>query len=166
MALATYIPEEVTCVLAGLLVLEGYVDGTFVTVDKDVNPYSTVATPDGTTARIQNEDTKYTITFTLYGGSTSNDALTKLWQLDELTNMGKFPVFIKDNSGTDLFFSPTAWVVQVPSISKGNTFSDKVWTIQTSSGVVNFGNNENAAGIVQDLINIATGALPAIAGSF
>lgn len=166
MALATYIPEEVTCVLAGLLVLEGYVDGTFVTIDKDAPPYTTVYTPDGTTARVQNEDNKYTITFTLYGGSASNDVLTKLWQLDELTNMGKFPVFVKDNSGTDLFFSPTAWVKQVPSISKGSEYSDKVWVIQTSSGVVNFGNNEDAAGIVQDLINIATGALPSLTGRF
>jgi len=166
MALATYVPEEVTCVVAGLLTLDGYVDGTFVTVDKDVAPYTTIRTPDGTVARIQNGDSTYSITFTLYSGSTSNDALTKLWQLDELTNMGKFPVFIKDNSGSDLFFSATAWIAEVPTLGKGNEYGERVWVIQAASGSVNFGNNESASGIVGDIINIAAGALPSIGGLF
>jgi hypothetical protein len=164
MALATYIPEDVSCIIAGIINVEGYVDGTFITIDKGVPPYTTTITPDGTIARTQNGDTTYTVSITIQAASTTNDVLTKLHQLDQLTNMGKVPLFIKDRSGSDLFFAATAWIEGLPSMSKSNGADERTWTFRAAAPSVNFGNNEEACDLVQDIINLATGALPSLGG--
>lgn len=164
MALATYIPEDVSCIIAGIINVEGYVDGTFITIDKDVPPYTPTITPDGTISRTQNGDTTYTVSITIQAASTTNDVLTKLHQLDQLTNMGKVPLFIKDRSGTDLFFAATAWIDGLPSMSKSNGADERTWLFKAASASVNYGNNEDASGLVRDIINLATGALPSLGG--
>ena len=75
MALATYIPQDVSCIVAGIINVEGYVDGTFITIDKDVPPYTTTITPDGTIARTQNGDTTYTVSITVQAASKTNDEI-------------------------------------------------------------------------------------------
>lgn len=49
--LFNYVPESVNCLVAGFIPIEGFVDGTFITVDKDEMPYSSVRMPDGTIAK-------------------------------------------------------------------------------------------------------------------
>ncbi len=162
--LATYNPEEVSIVVAGLLSVKGFVDGTFVTITKDVMPFSSVTSADGVTARTYNSSQSYTVAITLYGGSESNDFLTKLWLLDEITQRAKFPLFIKDNTGTDLFFSTTTWIEGLPSLTKGTTFEGRTWTFKCSQATLNIGSNASASNILNDLVNLATGAIPAIEG--
>lgn len=162
--LATYIPEEVVCLIGGILPIDGYVNGTFIEITKDLMPFSSVRTPDGTVSRIYNNDQTYTIKITLYSGSTSNDVLTKFWQLDEISQRGKFPLFIKDGSGSDLFFSTSTWIEGLPSLMKSNGFEPRTWTLKSSQAVINIGGNSGESGIIQDLLNIAAGALPAIEG--
>lgn len=161
--LATYNPEEVSILVAGLLSVDGFVDGTFVTIRKDVMPFTSTTTTDGITSRVYNKNQNYTIDITLYSGSSSNDFLTKLWQLDEITQRGKFPLLIKDSSGTDLFFSATTWIEGVPALSKGTTYDARTWTLKSSQAIINIGGNTQS-GILNDLINIATGALPILEG--
>lgn len=157
--LATYMPEACT-VLAFGIPLTGFVESTFISVTKDVVPFTTVKTPDGTVARMYNSDQTYTITLTLYSGSSSNDVLTKLLLLDEVTQRGKFPMMIKDGSGTDLFFSATTWIESPASMVKSTTFDNRTWVFKSSSAVVNIGGNESASGILRDLFNLASAALP------
>ncbi len=163
--LFNYIPEEVTVLLAGIYSVEGYVDGTFVSVSKDVTPFTSKRTPDGTIARVYNNDRTYTIDITVHNGSKANDFMTLLWRADEISNgRGKFPVLIKDHSGTDLFFCTTAWIEQIPSVVKSNGIDARTWTIRASGGTINVGNNTEVAGVVDDLINLAIGSLPALEG--
>lgn len=56
-------------------------------------PFSTITMPDGTTARRYVNNQTYTITISLHKGSASNDVLTKFWQLDEISQRGKFPTY-------------------------------------------------------------------------
>ena len=125
--LATYMPEEVTILLAGIPV-SGFIQGSFISVDKDVKPFTSKRTADGTVSRMYNNDQTYTITLTLYSGSDSNQLLTRLWQLDEITQRGKFPLMIKDGSGSDLFFSTTTWIEGIPSLVKSNQYEPRAWT--------------------------------------
>lgn len=166
MDLFTYSPEEVSVLVAGFIPLAGFIDGTFINIDKDVMPFTSVRTPDGTVARLYNNDQTYTITITLHNGSESNELLTKLWQLDEISQRGKFPLFIKDNSGSDLFFSTNTWIEQVPSLIKSNSIDSRVWVLRSSQAVINIGGNGNVSSILEDIVNIATSALPAIEGIF
>ena len=161
--LFTYCPESVSMLAFGIP-LSGFVDGTFITVSKDMVPFTSVRTPDGTMARLYNRDQTYTITLTLHSGSDSNDVLTKLWQLDEITQRGKFPIFIKDGSGSDLFFSTTSWIEQLPTMAKSSSIDSRVWVMRSAQAVVNFGGNGSPSSILQDLVNLATSAFPAIEG--
>lgn len=162
--IATYTPEEVYVVIAGILNAEGFAEGTFINVSKDDPPYRSRTTADGATVRLYRNSQTYTVELTFHIGSTSNDFLTKLWQLDEITQRGKFPVLIKDGSGSDLFFSATSWIEGLPTMVKSTNFDTRTWRIKCSYAGVNFGSNNDESGLVQDLINIASSALPAIEG--
>lgn len=164
MALFSYCPEEVNVLVAGFIPLKGFVDGTFVNITKDVMPFSSARTADGTVSRLYNNDQTYTIEISLYNGSQDNDVLTKLWQLDEITQRGKFPLLIKDNSGTDLFFSTTTWIEQVPSMTKSASVDTRTWVLRSSQALINYGGNEQVSSLINDLVNLASSALPALEG--
>lgn len=160
--LFTYIPESVQCLIAGFIPIEGFVDGTFITVDKDEMPYSSVRMPDGTIARKYNNSQTYTITITLHNGAETNNLLTKLWQVDEITQRGKFPLLIKDQSGSDLLFSTESWIEGIPSLTKSNSIDSRVWVIKSAYAVINIGGNEEVSSLLQDITNIAVSALPGL----
>lgn len=163
-SIATYTPEEVYVVIAGILNADGFAEGTFINISKDDSPYRSRTTADGITVRLYRNSQTYTVELTFHIGSTSNDFLTKLWQLDEITQRGKFPLLIKDGSGSDLFFSATSWIEGLPTMVKSTNFDTRTWRIKCSSAGVNFGSNSDESSLVEDLINIASSALPAIEG--
>lgn len=157
-----YCPESVNCLIAGIIPVTGFVDGTFISVDKDEMPYSSVRMPDGTVARKKNTSQTYTITITLHNGAETNNLLTKMWQIDELTDRGKFPLLIKDQSGSDLLFSTESWIEGIPSMTKSNAIDSRVWVIKSAYAVINIGGNEEESSLLQDITNIAASALPGL----
>lgn len=160
--LFNYCPDSVQVLVAGFIHIEGFVDGTFISVDKDEMPYSSVRMPDGTIARKFNNSQTYTITITLHNGSSTNDILTKMWQVDELTQMGKFPLLIKDQSGSDLLFSTESWIEGIPSLTKSNSVDSRVWIIKSANAQINIGGNESVSSLLQDIVNVASSALPGL----
>lgn len=162
--LAHYSPEDVSILVAGLLQIDGLIDGSFITISKDVMPFRSVKTTDGIRARIYDNDQSYTITLTLASTSDSNDFLTKLWQIDELSQMGKFPLLIKDGLGSSLFFSATSWIEGIPDTEYSNDITARTWVIKCSQAVINIGGNSEASGVIQDLFNIVSSALPGLEG--
>jgi len=165
MELANYCPEDINCLAFGIP-LNGFAEGTFITISKDKVPYGTTETADGMTARLFTNSQTYTIQLTFHRGSTSNDVLTKLWQLDELTQRAKFPLFIKDLSGTDLFFSTNTCIESLPNMVQSSTFDSRTWVLRSSQAVINVGSNQDASGILQDLVNLASGAAQIVEGVF
>lgn len=163
MELANYCPEDVNCLAFGIP-LNGFADGTFINISKDKVSYGSTETADGQVARLYTNSQTYTISLTFHRGSTSNDILTKLWQLDELSQVGKFPLFIKDLSGTDLFFSTNTWIEGVPNMVQSTNFDTRTWVLKSSQAVINIGSNQDASGILQDLINLASGAASIVEG--
>lgn len=160
--LFSYIPESVNCLIGGIIPVEGFVDGTFISVDKDEMPYSSIRMPDGTVARKKNNSQTYTITITLHNGAETNNLLTKMWQIDELTDRGKFPLLIKDQSGSDLLFSTESWIEGIPSMTKSNAIDSRVWVIKSAYAVINIGGNESPSDLINDIVNIASSALPGL----
>lgn len=163
-SIANYCPDDVTVVIAGLATVNGFAAGTFISIDKDVAPFSSVRTADGMTARMHNNDQTYTIEITLHVGSTTNELFTKLWLADEITKKAKFPLFIKDHSGSDLFFSTTTWIEGLPSLSKSTSFDTRTWTLRSSQATINYGTNNEPSSDVDDLVNAILGAIPALEG--
>ena len=163
MAIANYCPDSVNCLAFGIP-LNGFADGTFITIGKDRVPFGTTETADGQVARLYTNSQTYTISLTLHRGSPSNDVLTKLWQLDEVSQRGKWPLLIKDLSGSDLFFSTNTWIEGLPNMVQSTSFDTRTWILRSSSAVINIGSNADSSGILQDLFNLATGALPTLEG--
>lgn len=163
MTIANYLPDEVNCLAFGIP-LNGFADGTFITISKDKVPFGSTETADGQVARLYTNSSTYTISLTFHRGSTSNDILTKLWQLDEISQRGKFPLFIKDLSGTDLFFSTNTWIEGIPNMVQSTNFDTRTWTLKSSQAIINVGSNQDASGILQDLINLASGAVSIVEG--
>jgi len=160
--IASYCPDIVDVLVAGFIKVDGFVDGTFVQIDKDEMPYSSIRMPDGTVARKRNNSQTYTITITLHSAAEANNLFTKLWQIDELTQKGKFPILVKDRSGSDLLFSTESWIEGIPSMTKSNAIDSRVWVIKSAYALINVGGNEEASGLLQDITNIAASALPGL----
>lgn len=160
MALWSYSPQDVTFLVAGFYQVVGFTDGTFISIEKDVAPYQTTRTSDGITARTYTMDDTYTITLTLSQGSPANDLLTKLSHIDRATQMGKFPLFIKDLKGSSLFLSATTWIQDIPSLSYSTSIQGREWVLQSSQASINVGNNEDTSSIFEDVTSIITGSVP------
>jgi hypothetical protein len=166
MGVFNYNPDVVNVLVAGFIHMDGFVDGTFVSVTKDMPSYSSRRTTDGTITRLKNNDKNYTVEITLASGSDSNEVLTKLWQLDDITGMGKLPLMIKDHSGSDLFFSATAWIEGIPPIVKSTGIDSRTWVFKATQAVINIGGNGEPSGLLEDITNLAIGALPGLGGIF
>jgi len=160
--LLSYSPEDVTLILAGVMQVEGYVDGTFISIAKDIAPFSSTTTADGVIARRYINSQSYTLTLTLHSASPYNDVLTKLWQIDEITQRGKFPVIMKDQLGSSLFVSTTSWIEALPVMGFANSITDRTWTIKCAQGVINIGGNDGESGLLTDLMNTVASAAPLI----
>ena len=160
--IASYCPDIVDVLVAGFIKVDGFVDGTFVQIDKDEMPYSSIRMPDGTVSRKYNNSQTYTITITIHSAAEANNLFTKLWQIDELTQKGKFPLMVKDQSGSDLLFSTESWIEGIPSLTKSNAIDSRVWVIKSAYAVINIGGNESPSDLINDIVNIASSALPGL----
>lgn len=158
-----YAPDSVDVLIAGFIPVQGYVNGTFINITKDVVPFTPKRTPDGSVARVHHRDLTYTITLTLHNGSSSNDLLTKVWLFDEVSGgRGKFPLLMKDHSGTDLFFSTNTWIETPASIVKSTSIDERVWTLRSAHAVINVGSNEETSPTLDDIFNATIAALPGL----
>jgi len=158
MAIRNYSPSDVSVLLAGFYQIDGFVSGSFVTISKDIQPYKTTRTADGTIARTFIKDDSYTITLKIASTSPTNDILTGIVLADSATQYVKFPIFIKDNLGTSLFLAPTCWVKELPNMEFSDGVTDRIWVIQGSQCITNFGGNENASEALRDLATLSLGA--------
>jgi hypothetical protein len=159
MNLWTYSPEDVLITIGGFYSIEGIPQGTFVSVRKDLPSFVSTRSTDGIVARTKVINSSYTIEITLMSTSPSNDTLTRLWQLDELTSMGKFPLLIKDTNGTGFFFSTETWIEVAPDLEYAETAGTFTWGLRSDGGMIHIGgNDENTA--IEDIADLILSGLP------
>lgn len=157
-SLRSYSPSDVTITIAGLYSVTGYAEGTFVRLTKDSQQITTIRAMDGTMSRIKSPDTGWRIELTLAQSSSGNDILSTLWNVDKVTGMGKFPVMVKDGSGSTMFMAATAWVEEVPEILFSNKLEDRTWTLRATDVIVNIGGNGD--GDLSSILGLGSSALP------
>lgn len=160
MSVASYSPDEVLFLLAGIIPITGYTDGTFITIKKDVQPYTSTTSTDGRSTRLYINSSDYTITLTLSSLSGSNDLLSKLQKIDEITQRGRFPILIKDLTGSSLFAAASCYIEQIPEVSFSNEISSRTWVFSAEDAVLHVGGNEDASSLIEDLANSAIASLP------
>ena len=161
MSLWAYSPEDVQITIGSFFSLQGIATGRFVEVIKDVMPYTSTRSADGYVERKYTNNSTYTINVTLLRASPSNDTLSRLMSLDEITQSAKFPLLIKDSNGTGYFFSPSCWVEVMPSLSYSTDEDVCVWGLRADSGVINVGGNDKV-GAIEQLSNLLLSGLPLV----
>lgn len=157
-SLTTYSPEEVIVTIAGMHTVTGYVDGTFIRIYKDSKPVTKMRAMDGSVARVYSPETTWSFDLTIMQSSVTNDILSAFWNVDQVTQMGKFPIMVKDGRGSSLFIAATAWVEEMPDLTFSNQIEGRTWRFGCAEVMINIGGAgplgiEGAAGI-------ASGALP------
>lgn len=127
----TYSPKKVVLSIAGQAIT-GYAEGTFISVENEVDGFTKSVGADGEVARMASSNVSGTLTLTLMQTSDSNDLLSSLYTADRISLSGKFPIHCEDKNGTTLFSAQEAWVVKPATIEQGNELSDREWRIDCS----------------------------------
>lgn len=145
MALLTYSPSDVKVSIAGLYQVEGFVDGTFINIVKNVKPFDIARAMDGEVARIYRKDEGFRVELTLAQSSSANNLLSTIYNIDVATQIGKFPMFIKDGLGQTTFMSLTTWVEDIPQVTFSNNMESRTWIFGCSQASLNIGGNDEVS---------------------
>lgn len=158
--LAHYSPEDVDVLIAGMFKIQGFVEGTFINIEKDESFFKTKVTSDGRATRVLVSNPLYTVKLSLASTSESNQVFTRMLTIDALTSSAKFPLIIKDRSGGSVFFSGQSWIEEQAIGTYSNGVEARQWVIKCSEAVFNIGGNENRDDITENIINLLIGASP------
>ena len=134
----SYDPAEVAVIVGGHAV-QGFADGTFVTVARTNDTFTGVSGASGEYARAKSNDRSGTFTITLMQTSLSNGVLQGFATADELNNAGTFPVLVKDNNGNDLYSGEICWIQKPSDAEYGKEISEREWVIMTSELIMAHG---------------------------
>lgn len=156
-SLLNYAPNDVTITVAGLYSVTGFAEGTFVRITKDTQQITTTRAMDGTMSRVKSPDTGWKVEVTLAQSSSANDIFSTLWNVDKVTGMGKFPLMIKDGSGSTMFMAATAWIEELPDIVFSNQLETRTWRFGATDVIVNIGGNDS--GDLSSILGLGTSAL-------
>ena len=130
MATKDYDPKKVAVTINGQLV-EGFADGTFITVTRNNQSWSVASGASGETARMKSNDKSGTVELTLMQTSAFNDILSGLFGADELNGAGKFSFALIDENGSTNLGATEMWVQQPPTVEYGKELGDRVWTLES-----------------------------------
>lgn len=140
MGVRTFDPKSVIITIGGF-VMSGFADGTFLEITADKQQFTKVTGADGFTTRVKSNDYGAVMTLTLSQSSPSNDVLSGILALDRAANAGVVPIFVKDMSGSTVFFAATGWIQQFPDSSFGNEINNRGWTIDLADVDIFIGGN-------------------------
>ena len=132
--LKNYRPDQVS-VIFGAIIIEGYADGTFVSVEHDEDSFNLHVGTDGVGTRTKNSNNSGTITVTLAQSSASNLLLSQSYIADRATPAGTSvkPLGVADKSGSSLHAAQNAWIQKDPTAEYSNEVTDRVWIFRTDS---------------------------------
>jgi len=142
MTVKNYDPKGIALVFAGIPIT-GYAKGTFVSISYNEDAFVLSIGADGEGTRAKTNNKSATIEFTLTQSSPSNDLLSAIHNLDQMSPGGDGigPFLLKDLFGTSLAIAETAWVRKMPDAGYGPEIGERVWTLETDSLLSNVGGN-------------------------
>ncbi len=128
MSLATYDPGQISIVFNDVTI-SGFMDGTFVSAEREVEDFTKHVGADGLVTRVQSRNRSGTVTLTLTMASPSNEALSAIKQRDEDFRTGVGTLQIKDLNGNTLLTAEKAWLQKWPSVAYGAEVEGREWMI-------------------------------------
>lgn len=149
--IGVYSPEELTIILGAVFEVKGFLSNSLVTIQKNTESFKATVGSTGVTERIKKADRDYTIRLALSQMSPTNDVLSSLLSLDELTGRAVFPIFIKDNYGSSLFMAGSCFPVSYPEAVWSDGVEGREWEIYCSD-VAYFLGGTGSTGVVESLL--------------
>lgn len=140
MSMKTYNPAEVA-VIVGEFAIEGFSDGSKVTIERSEDSWALQIGVDGEGTRSKSNNKSGTIKISLNQSSASNQVLSTLLNTDELNGGGLVPVMVKDSSGQSIYMAKQAFIVKFPSAEYGKEATTREWMLKTDVLIVNEGGN-------------------------
>lgn len=125
-AFKTYDPAKVIVTYAQAN-LTGFMDGTFVEVERDEDSFTKHVGATGDVTRTRNLNRGGKVTVTLVATSPTNDILAALMALDEDDGESYAPIQIKDTSGTMMCQAAEAWISKPPKVERAKESGSVVW---------------------------------------
>lgn len=143
MGVKTYDASQVTIIFGAIPILNGFADGTFVTVEPAGPAWTTQVGTDGEVTRSKTNNRTAVVTLTLMQSAAANDLLSARWILDDNTpgGLGVVAFFLKDNSGNTLVGAVESWIEQQPTAEFGREAGNRVWKIALGRAVTYHGGN-------------------------
>ncbi len=126
----TYDAKNIS-ISVGAHIVGGFADGTFLKIERNNDSWTTQSGASGETVRSKTNDRTGKYTFTLQQTSLSNDVLMGFFLTDELKNLGKFPIIVREVTGNTVSQATEAWVMKLPSVEYGKESGNREWVIET-----------------------------------
>lgn len=124
-----YDPTKVNLVVAGNLIQE-FAPDTFISAKRDEDAYSKQVGAKGETTRTRNANKGGSIEITLMQQSPSNDVLSALAVLDELSGTGVGEAQVTDATTTaTLAHAQNAWVKKIADLDRAKEAGTVSWII-------------------------------------
>lgn len=132
--LGTYSPEDLTIIITAggyAQQINGYVDGTFINITREVPAASLVTGADNTAARVIRANKSATITLSLLQTAAANDFLTQIFDNDQefRDTTWIFSILIKDNTGRSFYYDDQAFIGNSPDSAFSSTVEGRDWVI-------------------------------------
>lgn len=130
MSIDTYDPGLLIFIFNGFSI-GGFMDGTFITVERAEDTWMDHVGADGEYARVRNRNKSGTIKFTLMQTATANDYLSSQIIIDERTGGGTGAALIQDGGGRTLVNGADCYVLRPATIefAKGEILG-REWTLK------------------------------------
>lgn len=137
---STYDPKKVIFSVGGML-LQGWVDGEFVTAEKAGDDWTMKSGADGQVCRVKQNRPEGTITFKVMASSYVNDLLQGIVNADLLTGLAMVPIFGRDLFGRTVVMASQAWCRKQPNYSAGRDVGEVEWVFDCADLSINLGGN-------------------------
>lgn len=138
--LHTYNPAEVSTIV-GAFNMQGFADGSFVTIEMNEDAWNLYVGSDGEGARSKSNNRSGTITIRLMQTSSSNEILSALYKSDDVGDAGITNILIKDSSGSTLAMAENAWIRKLPAVDFARESGEREWVFESDNIQVFVGSN-------------------------
>lgn len=137
MAFATYDPADVSLSFGSVLITGGYMDGTFISVERNEDGSTLTKGAAGDGVRTISNNRSGMVTLTLQAESAFNDLLYAIYLADESRAAdGVFPLSITNANGTIVAFATDAYIKKVPTMEFAQEASGREWVFECNE--INF----------------------------
>lgn len=138
----SYDPSRVIVTVGGVI-LSGWSDGDAIIARRAEDAYSTRVGIDGGVARSRNANKMGEFEFRLLQTSSANDAMSALFNVDDLVNDGLavVPVSVVDGSGRSLASATQCWIKTVPEATFGKEAGERIWVMSAADLKIFHGGN-------------------------